>query len=185
MKVKVNKVTIRLFQGDIRTVVAEAVVTVTDPQLNLDPDLVRRAGVEVQRELAAIGWCEVGSAVITSAGKLSTAKKIIHAVAPRWGEGSERGKLANVTLEALRLTEQNTLRSIVIPAISTGALGYPLENCALTLLTQAIDYTFEELRALRSIIFCLVDERAYAIFKTELERQIADLRETNQGQVQV
>lgn len=184
MKVKVNKVAIRLVQGEIRTIPAEAIVTVTDTNLSLEPELARRAGADVEQELAAIAWCEVGSAVITRAGKLPF-KKIIHAVAPRWGEGSERGKLANATLECLRLAERNGLHSLVMPAISTGAYGYPLENCAVTVLTQIVDFTFEDLRALRSVIVCLSDEHAYEVFKSELERQIQILRESNEGQVQV
>jgi O-acetyl-ADP-ribose deacetylase (regulator of RNase III) len=185
MKVKVNKTTIRLFHGEPRAVAAEAIVTATDTQLTLDPDLIQRAGAEVQRELAVIGWCEVGSAVITTSGNLISARRIIHAVGPRWGEGSERGKLASATLEVLRLAEQNGLRSIALPAISVGAAGYPVENCAATMLTQAVDFTFEDLRALRNIIFCLPDALVFDAFKRELERQIADLRTTDEGRVQV
>lgn len=183
-KVKVNKVTIRLAQGEPFSVPVDGVVTGTDANLNLDPQLVRLAGIEIQRELAAIGWCDVGSAVITNAGKLN-AKKIIHAVGPRWGEGSERGKLMNATLECLRLAEQNGLRSLALPALSTGAAGYPLENCARTMLTQIVDYTFEELRALRTVVLCLSDDRAYEVFNAELDRQVEELRESNEGKVQV
>lgn len=185
MKVKVNKVTIRLFQGEARAVAAEALVTVTDSTLSLDPELARRAGPSLKQELAALAWCEVGGAVITDAGKLATLRKLIHAVGPRWGEGSERGKLANVTLECMRLAEATGLRSIVLPPISTGALGYPLENCALTMLTQIVDYTFEDLHSLRSVVVALPDQRAFSVFKQELEHQIAQLRETDEGHVQV
>jgi O-acetyl-ADP-ribose deacetylase (regulator of RNase III) len=185
MKVKVNKTTLRLFHGELRAVAAEAIVTLTDTQLTPDPELSQRAGADVLRELAAIGWCEVGSAVITSAGRLASARRIIHAVGPRWGEGSERGKLANVTLEVLRLAEQNGLRSIAMPAISIGAAGYPVENCAATMLTQAIDFTFEDLRFLRTIIFCLPEALIFDAFKRELDRQITDLRTSDVGGVQV
>lgn len=184
MKVKINKITIRLIHEDLRAVPADGFVNVTDTNLHLDPDIARRVGTEVERELSVIGWCEVGGAVITQAGKMPF-KHIIHAVGPRWGEGSERGKLANATLECLRLAESNGLRSLALPAISTGAFGYPLENCARTMLTQIVDFTFEELRSLKTIVVCLIDDIAYDVFKAELERQIEELRESDEGQVQV
>lgn len=183
-KVKVNKVTIRLARGEPYSIPVDGVVTGTDTNLNLDPQLLRAAGVEIQRELADIGWCDVGSAVITDAGALN-AKKLIHVVGPRWGEGSERGKLMNATLECLLLAEQNGLRSLALPALSTGAAGYPVENCARTMLTQIIDYTFEELRTLRTVVLCLSDDWAYEVFKAELVRQVDELRESNEGKVQV
>lgn len=183
-KVKVNKVTIRLVRGETYSAPVDGVVVSTDTNLNLDPQLARLAGSDVQRELSEIGWCDVGSAVLTGPGKLN-AKKIIHVVGPRWGEGSERGKLMNATLECLLLAEQNALRSVAFPPLSIGAAGYPLENCARTMLTQIVDYTFEELRSLRTVVLCLTDEHAYDVFNAELERQIDELRESNEGKVQV
>ena len=112
-------------------------------------------------------------------------ERIIHAVGPRWGEGSERGKLANVTLQCLRLAEQNRLKSLAIPAISTGTLGYPMENCAKTMLAQIIDFTFDAPRFLRTIIVCLDNPLAYQIFKAEFTTQLEDLKEAGEGEVTV
>ncbi|MEO8397269.1 MAG: macro domain-containing protein, partial [Chloroflexota bacterium] len=121
-------------------------------------------------------------AKMTSAGNLK-AEKIIHAVGPRWGEGSERGKLGNVTWECLHLAESNDLKSIAIPAISAGALGYPLENCATTMLSQIIDFTFEDLKHLRTIILCLPDELAFDAFKREFDQQLEELRQSGTATV--
>jgi O-acetyl-ADP-ribose deacetylase (regulator of RNase III) len=125
----------------------------------------------------------VGSAVVTSAGRLITVQKLIHAVGPRWGEGSERGKLANVTWECLRLTEENRLKSLAMPGISTGALGYPVENCAKTMLTQIIDFTFENLKSLRAVTICLDNAVALEIFQNEFENQLQDLKQSGEGKV--
>jgi O-acetyl-ADP-ribose deacetylase (regulator of RNase III) len=122
--------------------------------------------------------------VITSAGD-APFEKIIHTVGPRWGEGSERGKLANATLQALRLAESNQLKSVALPAISAGALGYPLENCAKTMFEQIIDFTFEDLRYLRTIIVCLDSELALQVFREEFIRQLDDLKESGEGKVKV
>jgi O-acetyl-ADP-ribose deacetylase len=184
MKAKVNKVTIEIVQDDILSLLAGGIVHSTDTNLSVSPLLLARAGRRVEEICSAIGWCDVGAAVITDAGNLS-AQKIIHAVGPRWGEGSERGKLANVTLACLRLAEQNHLKSIALPAISTGSLGYPLENCARTMLSQIINFTFENLRYLRTIILCLDTSVAYAIFKQEFAAQIDGLKSTGEAEVTV
>jgi len=184
MKAKVNKVTIHIAQDDILALPVAGLVNVTDTNLYVDPALASRAGPTLLSACKALGWCEVGSAVVTDAGDMQV-EKIIHAVGPRWGEGSERGKLANATLQCLRLAEQYRLKSIAIPAISTGVLGYPVENCAKTMLGQIIDFTFDSPRYLRVITVCLDNPVVYEIFKAEFVEQIRDLKETGQGEVTV
>lgn len=184
MKAKVNKVMIQIIQDDLFSLDAAAAVNATDPNLSLPDSILVRAGDNVLRECREIGWCAVGSAVITSAGGLPF-QKLIHAVGPRWGEGSERGKLANTTLHCLKLAEAAQLRSVALPAISTGAMGYPIENCAKTMLTQIIDFTFEDLRYLRAIIVCLDNPTAYDVFCDEFARQIDELKKSGDGRVKV
>ena len=57
--------------------------------------IVRKGGAIIQEESDKIGggFVPVGSAVITSAGKLPC-KAVIHTVGPRMGEGNEDSKLA-------------------------------------------------------------------------------------------
>lgn len=184
MKVKVNKVTIQVVQDDILSLAAAALVNSTDPNLHLSPDLLLKAGLSVQEECNHIGWCDIGEAAITSAGELRN-ERIIHVVGPRWGEGSERGKLANATLACLHLAENNRLRSIAFPAISAGILGYPLENCAHTMISQIIDFTFENPRYLKWVTLCLDNQTAYAVFLNELRLQIETLRRAGEGEVSV
>ncbi|MDX2141050.1 MAG: macro domain-containing protein [Chloroflexota bacterium] len=174
MKVKINKLTIQTIIGNLWSVRADAVVHVTDTDLAFPPDLLIKAGSSVGRELAEISYCPVGSAVVTTAGNLPF-KKIIHAVGPRWGEGAERGKLTSVTFECLHHAEHHQLKSIVTPAISIGSLGYPVENCATTMFTQIVDTSFEDLKALRTVILCLPDAAVLAIFDHELQRQVEDI----------
>ena len=184
MKVKVNKVTIQLVQDDILSLAVDGIVNSTDPNLHLSPPLLLKAGLKLQEAVNVISWCDIGEAVITDAGDLPL-QKIIHAVGPRWGEGSERGKLANATLACLRLAEQHRLRSLAMPAISAGVLGYPLENCARTILTQIIDYTFENPRFLKVVINCLDNLLAMTVFQNELRLQVEQLKSAGQGEVTV
>ena len=184
MKIRVNKVTIQIMQADILSLAVNAVVNSTDPNLHIPPSFLTQAGFKLQDAVKNIGWCDIGDAVITDAGDLPF-QKIIHAVGPRWGEGSERGKLANATFACLRLAEESRLKSVAMPAISAGVLGYPLENCARTMLTQIIDYTFENPRFLKLVIVCLDNPTALSVFQNELTGQIEHLKSTGEGEVTV
>jgi O-acetyl-ADP-ribose deacetylase len=182
MKAKLNKVLIRLIQGDILALSVDVIVNSTDTSLSISSRLTATAGNTIEQECLLLGWCEVGSAVVTNAGKLA-AKKLIHAVGPRWGEGSERGKLANVTWETLRLVEEGGYRSVAFPPISTAIGGYPVENCARVMIQQIIDFTFEPLKTVREIILCVETEAEWLAFEREFQRQIEELKDTGSGKV--
>lgn len=184
MKAKVNKVTIEIKQTAVYGDTAEAWVTVTTPDLSLDPALRALTGDRITQETEAIAYCDVGEAVITGGGRLFD-KHIIHAVGPKWGEGSERGKLANATWTALSLAEEKGLKAIALPAISTGTLGYPVENCAKTMLEQIIDFTFEPLKHLRLITLCMSTEAESTAFGREFQRQLETLKDNDEGKVRV
>lgn len=179
MRAVVNNVTVELLQGDITDLEVDAIVNAANSQLILGAGVAgairRKGGPAIQEECLAIGYCEVGSAVITGAGGLK-ARHVIHGVGPRMGEGSEAGKLASAVRASLDLAEQNGLRSVALPAISTGVFGYPLEGCADVMLRVIIDYTFEDLHALQQVIVCLYDEQAYRIFTEQFEQKLDALR---------
>lgn len=182
MKAQVNKLSIEIMQGELLSLPVSGLVIQTDTSLTLSPTLISKAGAAVQAACTNLGRYEVGSAAIIDAGKLHV-EKLILAVGPRWGEGSERGKLANVTWQCLQLAEEHTLKSIAFPPISTGTLGYPLENCAKTMLTQIVDFTFEKVKHLRSILVCVDDSLALEAFEQEFRQQLEELRQTGEGRV--
>jgi len=93
-------------------------------------------------------------------------------------------KAANATFECLRLAETAHLKSIAFPAISTGSMGYPLENCATTMLSHIVDYTFEDLRYLRGVAICLTDKLPYEVFCREFQLQLNMLKEDGSAKVQ-
>lgn len=185
MKAKVNKVTIEVLQGDLFAQDVDAIVISSDVSLTPSDELLAKAGEAIQQEITAAGSGDVGSAIITGAGSLTYAKHVIHAVGPRWGEGSERGKLGNATWKCLELAEDHHLKSIALPAISVGAMGYPVENCARIMIEKVIDFTFENLKHLRTVMFCLKDDNITTIFKEEFQRQLDALQRSGEGKVRV
>jgi len=183
MKAKVNRVTIELVQGSTLTQAADAITVVTDTNLSVSPQLAAAAGPSVARQTAAIGWSAAGTTVATDAGDLVGIRKILHTVGPHWGQGSERAKLGNATWSSLQLAESLEAKSVALPAISVGTLGYPVEACAQIMIERTIDIAFEPLKHLRTVFICLENLTIYEVFLQEFQRQIEDLRATGEGKV--
>ena len=103
------------------------------------------AGAEkLQAECDRIGYCDVGSAVLTHGYELP-ARYIIHAVGPVWQGGghNEENLLVSCYTTALRIAWEHGLKSLAFPLISSGIYGYPKER-ALSAASSAIEkFVFE------------------------------------------
>ncbi len=105
--------------------------------------------------------------MITTSGNLK-ARYVIHAAGPRKGEGDEEEKLRNATLSSLRVADENGLKSIGFPAISTGVFGFPIERCAEIMLSATMDYLQGETGLVR-VVFCLYGVEAFGVFEGGLK----------------
>ncbi len=76
-----------------------------------------------------IGFVEEGDAFITPGFNLQ-AKYIIHAVSPLYegGDEGEEEKLRSCYRKSLKLAQENGIKSVAFPLISTGGFGYPKEE---------------------------------------------------------
>ncbi len=176
MKKQVNNRIIELVKGDITEMETDAIVNAANSQLILGGGVAgairKKGGPKIQEECDKIGGTYVGGAVITTGGNLK-ARDVIHAVGPRMGEGDEDNKLRNATINSLKIADENSLKSISFPAISTGIFGYPLDRCAEIMLSETINYLKGE-TGLQKVVFCLFDEKAFDMFVQTLEQKILD-----------
>jgi O-acetyl-ADP-ribose deacetylase (regulator of RNase III) len=174
MKVKVGKATLESVEGDITEMETDAIVNAANAHLTLGGGVAgairRKGGPQIQNECNRIGGTFVGGAVITTAGNLK-ARYVIHAVGPRMGEGNEDEKLRNATLNSLKLADENNLKSISFPAISTGIFGYPIKKCAEVMLRTTIDYLKDQTE-LEKVVFCLFGEQSFQVFENQLRQEI-------------
>ncbi|MDP9120193.1 MAG: macro domain-containing protein [Acidobacteriota bacterium] len=163
---------LELVEGDITSLEIEAVVNPANEQLQLGGGVAgairERGGPSIQEECDRIGGTPVGTAVMTGAGNLP-ARQVIHAVGPRMGEGDEDRKLASAVRSALALADRRGLKSLAIPAISTGIFGFPLERAARIMLTEIHRY-LQGGTKLDRVVICLRGEEAFGIFRRELRR---------------
>jgi O-acetyl-ADP-ribose deacetylase (regulator of RNase III) len=136
---------------------------------------VRKGGAVIQEESNKIGFVPVGSAVMTTAGRLSC-KAVIHAVGPRMGEGNEEYKLTKAIGNSLLLASQHKYRSISIPAISSGIFGFPKDKCAKILVGETKGFLERNKTSSIEIIeFCLFDDETINYFKGEFSEMKSKL----------
>ena len=175
MKVNIENRILELIEGDITEMTTDAVVNAANAQLVLGGGVAgairKKGGPAIQQECNKIGGTFVGGAAITTGGNLK-AKYVIHAVGPRMGEGNENEKLKNATLNSLKVADENNLKSISFPAISTGIFGFPTSRCAEIMLKTAIEYLKSQ-TSLQRIVFCLFGQDSYQVFENRLNKQIS------------
>jgi len=168
----INGKKLRIVEGNIVVLNVDAIVNAANKSLILGGGIAgairNLGGPSIQEECNAIGPIEVGEAVLTGAGTLN-AEYVIHAVGPVYGEGDEDIKLANATLNSLKLAQEKNLKSIALPAISTGIFHFPIKRCAEIMIKIAMDFLRDN-ETPQEIVLCLYGERAYTIFQGTFDR---------------
>jgi O-acetyl-ADP-ribose deacetylase (regulator of RNase III) len=172
ISITMNNTVLELLEGDITSQRVEAIVNAANEKLALGGGVAgairRHGGPSIQEECNRIGGTPVGTAVVTGAGKLPF-KHIIHAVGPRWGDGDEDRKLSAAVRSAMALADRHGLKSIAMPAISSGNFGFPLERAARVTLTEIHRY-LQGGTKLQRVAVVLYDEPTWNTFARELRR---------------
>jgi O-acetyl-ADP-ribose deacetylase (regulator of RNase III) len=172
VQVTVDRTVLELVEGDITGVEADAIVNAANEHLQLGSGVAGairdKGGPSIQEECNRIGSTPVGTAVMTGAGNLR-ARQVIHAVGPRFGEGDEDKKLAGAVRAAMALADRHGLKSIALPAISTGVFGFPIDRAARVMLTEIHRY-LQGGTKIERVAVCLRGEEAFNTFRRELRR---------------
>ncbi len=163
---------LRLVEGNIVQLDVDVIVNAANKSLILGGGVagaIRNfGGPSIQEECNEIGPIEAGEAVMTGAGNLK-ASYVIHAVGPVYGEGDEDKKLADATLNSLRIASKKKLKSIAFPAISTGIFHFPIKRCSEIMIKVCMDF-LQENEYPKEITLCLYGEKAYSIFRSTFEK---------------
>jgi len=162
---------ISLQQADITKIIVDAIVNAANSSLlgggGVDGAIHRAGGKAILEECRTIrnrqGKCATGEAVITTAGNLP-AQKVIHTVGPVWNGGTigEPDKLRNCYLNSLKLAQENGLKTIAFPNISTGIYGYPKDKAAEVAINSVRDF---DLGGIEEVIFVCFDAENYSIYE--------------------
>ncbi|MEM0087650.1 MAG: ADP-ribose-binding protein [Thermofilum sp.] len=168
---QLGRLKVELVEGDITELEADAIVNAANSYLKhgggVAAAIVRKGGQVIQEEsdrwVRERGPVPVGGVAVTSAGKLK-ARYVIHAVGPRFGEEGGDEKLASAVRNSLGKAEELGLRSIALPAISTGVFGYPYDRCA-RITARVLKEFAPSARSLERVTVCLYGREAYEVFE--------------------
>jgi len=167
---------IKLLQGDITKVKADAIVNAANSSLlgggGVDGAIHRAGGPAILEACRKIrdkqGGCDTGEAVITTAGNLP-AKYVIHTVGPVWngGKNGEPQLLANCYRNTLRLAADNGVKTIAFPNISTGIYHFP-KSLAADIAIQEVQQFAANDKNIEEIFFVCFDDENYTLYKERL-----------------
>ncbi len=166
---------IKVVLGDITEEETEAIVNAANSLLKhgggVAGAIVRRGGRIIQEESDRIikerGPIPVGKAVHTSAGKLKS-RYVIHTVGPVWGEGEEERKLRSAVSSSLKLADDLQVRTVALPAISTGIFGYPKEEGTGVIVDEVLKYLRREETSLQEVHLTAIDSETAELFRKHL-----------------
>ena len=128
----------------------------------VDGAIHNMAGPDLLKACSALGGCETGSAKITKAYNIKTAKYIIHAVGPVYsGRTSDPQLLGSCYSSALNLALANSCSSIAFPCISTGVYSYPLNKAADVVINSLEKWAAEHKDANLEIYLCCFRQEEY------------------------
>ncbi|HXW60987.1 MAG TPA: macro domain-containing protein [Candidatus Acidoferrales bacterium] len=158
---------IEIRQGDLTEMDTDAIVNAANNDLQLGGGVAgairQKGGPQIQAECDKIGTIPVGSAAITSGGKLK-ARYVIHAASMPLGGRTSPQSLRTSTAHALRIAAQRGLTSVAFPAVGTGIAGFPLRECAEIMLREAARH-FQGSTSLERVHFVLFDPEARQVFE--------------------
>lgn len=109
----------------------------------------------------------VGEAVATPAFDMGC-RYISHTLGPRYlFDEDPPGNLAKAIRSAIFLADENGVKRLAMPAISTGVYGYPPEE-AVPIIIEAAKQTLEQLTNLEEIRFVVTSNLMLAMFKNAI-----------------
>jgi O-acetyl-ADP-ribose deacetylase len=155
--------TLEIADGDLAAEITDAVVNAANNHFWMGSGvagaLKARGGASIEAEAMALGPVDVGECVITSGGRL-TAEHVIHAAVMGQDLVTSAAIIGRATRNALRLADDRQLASVSLPAFGTGVGGFPVDQCAETMIDVIRDFA-PAARSVRLVRFVLHGQRAY------------------------
>ena len=162
---------LEVVEGDITQLEVDAIANAANNHLWMGAGVAgaikRAGGEEIEREAVANGPIEVGDAVATGAGRLP-ARHVIHGAVMGQDLRTHGELVRRTTRRCLELADELGCRSVALPAFGTGVGGFPLDECARTMIAEARAI---EPVTLERVVFAVFGDEARRAFEAALEAQ--------------
>jgi len=163
---------LQLVVGDITAQDTEAVVNAANSRLapggGVAGAIHRAAGPGLWEECKGLGGCETGEAKITKGYGLPNAY-VIHTVGPVYsGSDKDPVLLRSCYCSSLKVADENGVKSVSFPALSTGIFGYPVSEAARIAIRAIRDYLSGD-TGIRLVRMVLYDQASFDAHADALE----------------
>jgi len=172
LEMKVSGRIIRVVRGKLERAGTEAIVNAADSPGVLVERASRFFGGPDLPEITRLhGMHPVGTAMLTTPRQAPPpVRAIIHALLPSYGARSDSESavlLGDAHLASLRIAEEQGIRSVAFPGISTGTHGYPTFKAAPIVIDAAVQH-LKAARSVELIVFVLLTEASHELFNAAL-----------------
>jgi O-acetyl-ADP-ribose deacetylase (regulator of RNase III) len=159
---------LEVVDGDIAALEVDAIANAANNRLWMGSGVAgaikRAGGEEIEREAMQQGPIEVGDAVATSAGRLP-ARWVIHGAVMGQDLQTNADLVRRTTESCLKVADELGAKSLALPAFGTGVGGFPLADCARTMVGAARAF---EPSSLQRVVFAVFGADAKAAFESAL-----------------
>lgn len=171
-----------LAREDMTKLEVDVIVNSTDTSFlgmgTLDRLVFKKGGPELQEEVQKFGVCQKGD-VKTTPGYLLPAKNILHVIPPDVYRKDSKNVLRNIYRGILHTATHLKAKSVAIPCIGTGTLGFPRRDCASLAIEEVRRFLqSKEPGGLEKIIFIVYSATDEAIYKNVLPNYFPPAEET-------
>ena len=168
MQIHFQGVTLEIVKGDIaKQKDCEAVVNASHadykPDGGVSSAIHEGAGPDLYVHCKLLAPLKFAQPVMTSAFNLPN-KCIIHCIGPQFGTLNADKILADCYINCLNAADRSYLTSVAFPAISTGAMGFPVREAAHTALNAIMDHA-HKLKHTKLIRVVLLDQTTLNLFQ--------------------
>ncbi|KAM9305744.1 protein mono-ADP-ribosyltransferase PARP14-like [Gastrophryne carolinensis] len=139
---------ISIVHGNIQDAASSAIVNSVGKDLDLrygavSKALLAKAGSKLQNLINAErgGAAVKDGAVFVTDGCDLACDNVLHVVVPQWDVASSEQIVRNIINRCLRISEERRLISITIPALGTGALGFPKNTVAALMFDEILEFS--------------------------------------------
>lgn len=158
-------------QGDCDAIVNAANATL-EPGGGVAGAIHKAAGPGLVQECRPLAPIKPGQAVRTSPHNLPN-DHIIHTLGPVYGRDTPSEELlTDCYKNTLVLADQQNVKKIAFPAISTGAFGYPLRE-GLIVAVDAVCARIPRLKSINTVRFVLRNNADLSLMETVAQQRLA------------
>jgi O-acetyl-ADP-ribose deacetylase (regulator of RNase III) len=167
-----------IIEGDITQQAVDAIVNAANNSLlggaGVDGAIHRAAGPGLLAECRTLQGCPTGEAKLTKGYNLP-ARYVIHTAGPVWrgGQHGEDVLLARCYRSCLTLAEQQGIRTIAFPSISTGAYGFPVVRASSIALGEIALFLKRNSSVEKIIVVCF-EREVFEAYQTTLQEMQQD-----------